>query len=197
MSQARQNRADSYFYVEPVRSTCVSSARAVGGHARPSLCAPQSPGCSVVGCGAAGGHIFRRRLRLRRRLREQRAQLRLRRVVCAGLHLRGARGAPVRDLHRRHPAAADPVRRRADLVLPVPRRPVHRHQGHADQLRLSADRAVPVDVLHVGRRSADRDGPLVLRHVVATGRCAVHREGDDEQQSRVLGHIQGVVAADG
>ena len=26
------------------------------------------------------------------------------------------------DLHRRHPAAADPVRRRADRVFPVPRR---------------------------------------------------------------------------
>ena len=42
--------------------------------------------------------------------------------------------------------------------------------------------------------------PLVLRHVVARGCSAIHRQGrqgEDQQQSSVIGHIQGVVAAHG
>ena len=103
------------------------------------------------------------RLRLRSGLRRQGTRRRLRRDLRPGLRRRRAGRAPVRNFHRRHPAAADPVRRGPRRLLPVPRREVHRAQGHPDQLRLPADRAFPADAVHLGRRAADRDGPLVLR----------------------------------
>ena len=70
--RARQ-RADGHISQEPVRSTCVSTARTVGGDGGPLLCAPQHPWCSVVGCCAGRRHGDRDRLCLRRRLRRQRA----------------------------------------------------------------------------------------------------------------------------
>ena len=54
----------------------------------------------------------RRRLRLRRGHRRQGTQRRLRRSATSRLRVGRAGGAPVGRLHRGHPAAADPLRRR-------------------------------------------------------------------------------------
>ena len=92
-----------------------------------------------------------------------------------GLPVGGARGSAVGHLHRRHPAAVDPLRRRPGGLLRLPRQQDHRHQGHPDQLRLSADRALPADVLHHGGRAADRHGTLVSGHVGAARRTGGRR----------------------
>ena len=72
-------------------------------------------------------------------------------------------------------AAADPVRQRPGAYFLFHGGTIDRPQGHADQLRLSADRALPADVLHLGGRAADRNGPLVPGHVEHDARA--HTEG--------------------
>ena len=81
------------------------------------------------------------------------------------MHCRSARGAAGGPVHRRHSATAAPVRHRAWRLLPLSRRRDRRSQGPGDQLWLSLDRALSVDVLHLGDRAVDRDGPLVPGHV--------------------------------
>ena len=148
---------------QPVRSTCVSAAGEVDGRGRKSLGPPGHSRCAVVGRhshrgdGHPGGH------RDRRGIRPPGADLPVRRLLRDRLCGRGARGPPVRHLHRGGAASAHPVRRGAHGVLPVPPRRDRRNQGHPDQLRLPADRALPADVHDVGGGAADRDGPLVLR----------------------------------
>ncbi len=150
---------------QPVRSTCVRTARAAVDTGRPPLCASQFSGSPLVGCGPHRRRRMCGRFRVRRRFRWQGAHRSLLRALRHRLRGGRARGTAGCGVHRGHPAAADAVRRRTRRLLPDARRRHPRHQGRPHQLRLSVDRAVPADVLHLGDGAADRPGPLVLRQI--------------------------------
>ena len=67
-----------------------------------------------------------------------------------------------------------------------------RRQGPADQLRLSLDRALSVDVLHLGGRAVDRDGPLVPRHVEPSS-APVEAAESEGRFSAVTSKISGLL----
>ena len=149
---------------QPVRSTCVRTACALGGASRTPLRAPRYRGSALVGRHSDRRRRQHGRLRHRRQRRRRCVDVR---VLCAlrhGLSHRGARRSAQRVVHRRHPATAAAVRHGARRVLPDAQQRGQRHQGPADQLWVSADRALPPDVLHLcGRARRRHRAPLPRR----------------------------------
>ncbi len=139
---------------------------------------PNLPGCAVVGCGPHRGRsVTADRLRVRRGFRQQGTRRRVRRALrrsgCVAAVL-AVRQSGIFTAVIQPPLILFVAVPGAYFLFHGAR--VHRHQGHPDQLRLSADRAVPADVLHLGGRAADRDGPLVLRRWPARRQAAA--DGD-------------------
>ena len=149
----------------PVRSKRVRSACPVGGCGRSPLRAAPRTRHPLVGGGMLAATAAAVGFAYDAGTGDKDSQRRLLGLLRRGLPVGGARGAAVGRLLGGHPAAVDPLLRRPDGLLRLPRQQDHRHQGHPDQLRLSADRALPADVLHVRGGAGDRPGPLVPRLV--------------------------------
>ena len=176
-------------HVEPVRSRSASSA---DGRRRSTLRVRAPCGSAVVGCGADRGNRNPRRFRDRSRFRQRRTGHHICSLLRTGMHRRCTARPAVQHLHRRSPAAAAVVRRGSVGLFHTARSNVRWIQGHCDQLRVPADRTLPSDAVHLGRRTADRDDPLVPGHVTqpAIGTCRRHRRGTSHttrQIRRVVG----------